>query len=105
MPRGSTPSRPFELSSGFYAGRALKQTCRWLSGFLSGDKPSESVIRQMSKHAVEVLRNTPPRVIACDSSEEAPMILVWTDGREPTTSFAGAYFDAHTKVDLGPRQT
>ncbi|CAE7467862.1 unnamed protein product, partial [Symbiodinium necroappetens] len=77
------------FSSGFFAGRALKQSCKWLSGYLSGDRPTSAVIKQMCNHAIQVLQNTPPRFIDCGPSDEAP-VLVWTDGSwEPSTGFAG----------------
>ena len=77
------------FSSGFFAGRALKQTCRWLSGFLGGDQPSEAVVRGMCRHAITILRQTPPRFITCNQADGSP-VLVWTDGSwEPKTGFAG----------------
>ena len=77
------------FSSGFYAGRALKQSCKWLSGFLSGDRPTSAVIKQMCNHAIQVLQSTPSRFIDCSSSDEKP-VLTWTDGSwKPSTGFAG----------------
>ena len=77
------------FSSGFFAGRALKQSCRWLSGFLSGDRPSETVVKDMCQHTISVLRQTPPRFITCNPADESP-VLVWTDGSwEPKSGFAG----------------
>ena len=77
------------FSSGFFAGRALKQSCRWLSGFLSGDRPSEIVVKDMCQHTISVLRQTPPRFITCNPADESP-VLVWTDGSwELKSGFAG----------------
>ncbi|CAE7464336.1 unnamed protein product [Symbiodinium sp. CCMP2592] len=77
------------FSSGFFAGRALKHSCKWLSGFLAGDRPSPKTVSEMCKHTIKILVSTPPRFISCDSTGEPP-ILVWTDGAwEPAKAFAG----------------
>ncbi|CAE7725562.1 unnamed protein product [Symbiodinium sp. CCMP2592] len=77
------------FSSGFFAGRALKHSCKWLSGFLAGDRPSPKTVSEMCKHTIKLLVSTPPRFISCDSTGEPP-ILVWTDGAwEPAKAFAG----------------
>ncbi|CAE7029847.1 unnamed protein product [Symbiodinium sp. CCMP2592] len=77
------------FSSGFFAGRALKQSCKWLSGFLAGDRPSPKTVSEMCRHTVKILLSTPPRFISCDSTGEPP-ILIWTDGAwEPAKAFAG----------------
>ena len=91
------------FSSGFFAGRALKQSCRWLSGFLSGDRPSKEAVRMMCRHTISVLQQTPPRFISCNPVDESP-ILVWTDGSwDPTLGFAGVgsvILDTRTGVSL-----
>ncbi|CAE7222566.1 unnamed protein product [Symbiodinium sp. CCMP2592] len=77
------------FSSGFFAGRALKHSCKWLSGFLAGDRPSPKTVSEMCEHTIKILVSTPPRFISCDSTGEPP-ILVWTDGAwEPAKAFAG----------------
>ncbi|CAE7664556.1 unnamed protein product [Symbiodinium sp. CCMP2592] len=77
------------FSSGFFAGRALKHSCKWLSGFLAGDRPSPKTVSEMCRHTIKILVSTPPRFISCDSTGEPP-ILVWTDGAwEPAKAFAG----------------